>query len=1307
MKKTFLLFLLLSHLMVARSQNVRVVASHISPVAGVLSVVSDSCAALVSPVPAGAVKWEEMGKQHLSQSPLIKKDGVVPMPSTMAPGAQQPQAVAQVTSGPEQLNQESEVSQSPLLINSEGYDDDAPQACTDLKLHFIRDSLRGTFTFTMPTHSTWGPNEHLLPDKLVYNIYIASNSQSSDGHEAQLYTTGVAKRGETVTVEVDARVPGWAFFKVVPALEDGTTGPVAYLRKFLGEDAEILLDKIPQLTMGDSPNTLNLNWTTPVEGFYGGWVNPEKLAYRITRNDGVVIADNCKATSLSDTVSETGLQKYWYTINCIYDGKITYYGKRSNDMMVGEPLSFPYVADNEEAFGQYSNLYVETDKGEENWWFTPPLAFESGAYKVTTNFVIKGNVDLQMGYVSKCSPEFMMQELMPSSQLTTNTYYYECYILVEDVENTETGYVGFGVIAHDNSSYLSFQDVKIEKLNGTAVPSIVEQFSAKAIEPGSHSARVSFVTPTMDVFDRPATLPLTKVDVLRDGAIIKRFNNPAAGEAFSFIDNNLSTGYHVYEAVAYNEAGRGANSHTYDFFGLDTPVAPDSVWLEYHDGDLTVKWHPVSVGANGYYPGEVTYTLFDAETNVIAEGVSDNSYVIHDCDLTGENAFWFYYVGTVNEENHSEYVRNSEPIVKGDANPLPYRETFPEGYLSSPGFIGEYHGGIISPYYDVWTVGTGQSSDHDELYGGCAYVIGLQQGAVSNLCLRPFDFSSAENPVLSFDVGFGGSELNICELRPYFINGFTGEWYQLQKAIKDSTFYNQPGWHKVEIPLDVAKGCQWGRIVLQYVNLGYSPYVFVDDIRLRDVHDNDLALSSFEIKPISIKGGEPVRFDVVVVNDGSQSVSEHEYTIDIYQDESLLASLPGDALNKNESKDFTFTFTPQQFVEEDEMRFYAIVNYHADNLPVNNASDTISIGVVKSMVPQVIDLAGQAADNAIRLHWSEPECEHLSAPLRIVDGGEAYEFGTGGAQPPGTTIAKIGDWISYDPFAVYDVRNWYDDIRLDGNKYGAFQIFNNKEKHYAPVYEWMINREEWEAFSGNHVFASFSATVADNSPVSTWHWLISPVLSGENVTELTFRASTPFKIPAASTTFWVGYTDVDSVTFDGTTDFTRIGYFDVYGAPTKDERWQEFSFSLPKGVKHFTIVHVGVDALHLFIDDIAYTTMVEDTTLTLTGYNVYRDGALIAEGVPQPEFADVPDANGTYTYRVTALYEGQDESQPSNEVTVVFENTGVHDVQSGKEVTDVTFYNVAGMASHRPYKGVNIVVTTYSDGSKKTEKILK
>lgn len=51
--------------------------------------------------------------------------------------------------------------------------------------------------------------------------------------------------------------------------------------------------------------------------------------------------------------------------------------------------------------------------------------------------------------------------------------------------------------------------------------------------------------------------------------------------------------------------------------------------------------------------------------------------------------------------------------------------------------------------------------------------------------------------------------------------------------------------------------------------------------------------------------------------------------------------------------------------------------------------------------------------------------------------------------------------------------------------------------------------------------------------------------------------------------------------------------------------------------------------------------------------------------------------------------------------------TSIFGVISAKEVADVKYYNVAGVESDRPFQGVNIEVTRYTDGSKSTRKILK
>lgn len=52
-------------------------------------------------------------------------------------------------------------------------------------------------------------------------------------------------------------------------------------------------------------------------------------------------------------------------------------------------------------------------------------------------------------------------------------------------------------------------------------------------------------------------------------------------------------------------------------------------------------------------------------------------------------------------------------------------------------------------------------------------------------------------------------------------------------------------------------------------------------------------------------------------------------------------------------------------------------------------------------------------------------------------------------------------------------------------------------------------------------------------------------------------------------------------------------------------------------------------------------------------------------------------------------------------------NTAISTVSTNKQVTGVTYYNVAGVASVTPFDGINIVVTRYSDGSQTTTKILR
>ena len=71
--------------------------------------------------------------------------------------------------------------------------------------------------------------------------------------------------------------------------------------------------------------------------------------------------------------------------------------------------------------------------------------------------------------------------------------------------------------------------------------------------------------------------------------------------------------------------------------------------------------------------------------------------------------------------------------------------------------------------------------------------------------------------------------------------------------------------------------------------------------------------------------------------------------------------------------------------------------------------------------------------------------------------------------------------------------------------------------------------------------------------------------------------------------------------------------------------------------------------------------------------------------------------NGELVYQ-GCLYDEAQELKNPNAITTV---------AGDKQVANVRYYNLAGIESAEPFDGVNIRVTTYTDGTRSTDKILK
>ncbi len=77
-------------------------------------------------------------------------------------------------------------------------------------------------------------------------------------------------------------------------------------------------------------------------------------------------------------------------------------------------------------------------------------------------------------------------------------------------------------------------------------------------------------------------------------------------------------------------------------------------------------------------------------------------------------------------------------------------------------------------------------------------------------------------------------------------------------------------------------------------------------------------------------------------------------------------------------------------------------------------------------------------------------------------------------------------------------------------------------------------------------------------------------------------------------------------------------------------------------------------------------------------------------------------------FGLTIPKDAQDVVTPAK-ASLVFSNltTAIDDVNTNKTVKAVKYYNTLGVASDQPFDGINIVVTTYTDGTQSSVKVLK
>jgi hypothetical protein len=240
---------------------------------------------------------------------------------------------------------------------------------------------------------------------------------------------------------------------------------------------------------------------------------------------------------------------------------------------LGDQKAFTIVDGNEDsstwfAFdGKYS-LFASYDNNSDDWLISPAIKLEAGknyhvAFDTWKNSEeCEKTIELKMGKTA--STGGLTQDAIPATTVET--------LNATTLENgrltvAETGYYYFGI--HDISEaggYSVYVDnFVIEEGADDKAPAGITDLTVTQ-DADVLKATISFTAPAKAFNGSDLTTNLTKIEVLRDGMVIKTLTDVAPGSAQSTTDEVENIGRHTYSAVAYNENGKGQKGTTFTLF---------------------------------------------------------------------------------------------------------------------------------------------------------------------------------------------------------------------------------------------------------------------------------------------------------------------------------------------------------------------------------------------------------------------------------------------------------------------------------------------------------------------------------------------------------------------------------------------------------------------------------------------------------------------------------------------------------------------------------------------------------------------
>lgn len=735
---------------------------------------------------------------------------------------------------------------------------------------------------------------------------------------------------------------------------------------------------------------------------------------------------------------------------------------------------------------------------------------------------------------------------------------------------------------------------------------------------------------------------------------------------YTYVSEYNSTAYFTIEhntcLEAFGEALRPYGKLIVDNISVteydpNAPVNPDivpakplavetpSLTYDYTNATATLTWKPVTEDENGnaLTAADVTYTVRRrGDSAPLATGLTTCSFTdavtFDDVNATvsfGQKRLQ-YYVTASNAQGDSPSTL-SQIRSLGQPDGLPFIESFANGGYSH--FWTENHTG-----HGRWTAMDASDRYTQDADGGL-YTFSAQDNGESGTAYSALvDMEGAIKPVLTFYVYyvFPSGDLNL------LVSADGGAYRQAWAFDPDRDAANE--WVKVEVPLADCNAAHTLQFAFDASELAVASLVYIDNLSLQSslAHDLDISIASM---PRNLTVGENRTMKVKVTNRGTQNVSGDDYDVQALAYGWPIASASGVDVEAGKSVVITLSGLKADGHFDTSVTLAARVDYINDEYHNNDYTPVATLPVKHSLYPAPNNVEAEVTSAGVVLTWSAPDAPRsVSTPL--TDSFEDYED---------FTITNAGEWTFYQG--------------VEGNVYSLEGIAFPNAGHpqawmvFNPSEAGITNRP---AHSGEKYLAAFS-----HPYVTEDSWFISERLGGiSQQISLWARAFDTY-----TETFKVSYS---------TEDMEPESFVDLGNSTTTvTQEWTKYTFDLPEGTKYFAVRATSTDALALLVDDVTYVPATQAAqNIKLVGYNIYRDGDLVATcpadaltwtDTPEPEY---------HTYRIAALWD-KGESALTPHLDVDLRNiVGLQHMVNAADAANQPLYDAAGRRVAQSFRGI-------------------